>query len=141
MSRVAQKSLAARLSAATVTVPIPAIVVVILSLIAGGLQVVNQIVLKGHPTAQGAIAVFLIFVVALGIKPATGTAFHDLLKLPAWAYTLITAFIAELTGVLQIVGLSVAAHTIIATVLTVLAALGFAASPVAEIPAPAARGK
>lgn len=124
---------------ATVTVGLPTLVVVILSLIAGALQVINQLVLTHYPEWQGVIAVFLIFIVSIGITPATGNAFRTLLHLPPWAYTLISAFIAALTGVLQIAGLSTAVHAVIATVLTVLAALGFGASTVPDVPLPRAQ--
>lgn len=123
---------------ATVTIGLPALITTILALIAGALQVVNQLVLTHYPEWQGVIAVFLIFIVSIGITPATGPSFRTLLHLPPWAYTLVTAFIFALTGVLQIAGLPTAAHAVIATVLTVLAALGFGASAIPVAPPPKA---
>jgi uncharacterized membrane protein YkvI len=116
--------------ASSVTIGMPAIVTVVLALLAGGLQVVNQLVFTSNPQIQGVIAMFLMFIVALGITPATGTAFRTLLHLPAWAYVVITAVLSALTGALQIAGLSTTAHTILATALTLAAALGFGANPV-----------
>jgi uncharacterized membrane protein YkvI len=120
--------------------PMPVVVTTILSLVAGGLQVVNQLVLKGHPEWQGIIAVFLIFLVGIGITPATGVAFRNLIHLPVWANTLITAVISAAAGLLQIASIGTTAHVIVATVLTVLAALGFGASAAGGVVASAGHG-
>lgn len=121
----------------TVSVGLPSIVVVVLSLVAGGLQVVNELVLKGDPQIQGVIAVFLIFLVGIGITPARGAAFRNALHLPDWATTVVTAVISAAGGALQVAGLGTTAHTIILTALTVLAALGFGISQGSLVPVPA----
>jgi hypothetical protein len=120
--------------ARSVTIGMPAAVVVVLSLVAGGLQVANQILLKSDPQIQGIIAVFLVFLVGIGVSPVTGVAFRNLIHLPPWALTLITAIVSALTGALQIVALSVTVHTVIATLLTILASLGFGASQGSLVP-------
>ena len=118
----------------------PGVLTVILSLIAGGLQVVNQLVLNSGSLLQwrDIITMFLTFLAALGVQPLVGAAFRtglfNLVHIPVIVTVILGAAVSALAGGLDILAMSTTVHTIIATVLTVLAGLGFGSVP---IPAPA----
>lgn len=122
-----------RLKAApSVTVGLPAPVVVVLALLAGGLQVVNVAVLNLSTALHAGIGIIIVFVVGLGVSPLVGDAFRNALHLPAWAFTLIAALLSAATLAVTVLPMSTSLHTIILTVITVLAGLGFAP----DVPAP-----
>lgn len=118
-----------------VTIGLPVIATIVLTLVAGGLQTVSQVLLTHHPQIQGVIVVFVIFLVAEGIDPATGSTFVALLKLPPWAVHLIAALVTLVGGLTQILTLSHGWHIALVDALTILAALGFGTQP-AEPPTP-----
>lgn len=112
----------------TITIGIPTVAAVVLSLVAGGLQVINEVVLEASPQWHSYIAIILVFLAGIGISPLVGSAFRAALHLPPWAGYLISAALAAAVLALSTVGMSNAAHAVIAAVVTIFAALGFAPS-------------
>lgn len=124
----------------SVTIGIPTIVVVVLSLLAGLLAVLNEVVFGFSTQWHAYFAIILIFLAGLGISPLLGPAFRAALHLPTWASALISAAMSAALLALSTAGMPHLAHAIIAAVLTVLSGLGFAPSaPIVPPVAKAAR--
>jgi len=122
----------------SVNIGIPTIAAVVLALLAGVAQVINEVVLEASSQWHAYILVLLVFASGVGISPLVGGNFRATLHLPAWAGYLISALMAAIVLALSTVGMSEVVHAILAAVLTILAALGFApASSVMEPPVPA----
>jgi hypothetical protein len=126
-------SLSAKLQG-SVTIGIPTIAAVVLGLIAGALQVINEVVLEASSQWHAYITVLLVFASGVGISPLVGAAFRAALHLPPWAAYIISAAMAAAVLALSTVAMGSLAHAIIAAALTVLAALGFAPGPIAVPP-------
>jgi hypothetical protein len=124
--------------AGSVTVGLPTIAVVILGLLLGVAQVLNELVLEASSEWHAYIAIILVFFAAIGISPLVGSAFRAALHLPLWASNILSALMAAAVLALSTVHMSNLAHAIVAAVLTVFAALGFAPASVAAVEAPAA---
>lgn len=122
----------------TITIGIPTIAALILGLLAGVAQVINEAVLEASSQWHAYITVILVFAAGIGISPLVGPAFRAALHLPAWAGYLISAAMAAAVLALSTVSMATLPHAIVAAVLTVLAALGFAPSSIAVVPPPPA---
>ena len=108
------------------TVPMPAIVATILSILLGGAQAV----LIGHiiyiPEQWREMGIVLVaFFAAEGIDPIVGGNAYAALKLPPWLTHLIAAILAALLTLSTSTSLPHLAATIAAGVVTVLAGMGF----------------
>lgn len=120
------------------TLKMPPVVTLILALVLGAAQVVNETVLSADVRLHTYITIGLVVGAALGVKALAGGAFAAALKLPQWANVLIGAAIAGATlALVSDTGLSQGAHAVIAAALTILAALGFGppGEPLASAPA------
>ena len=111
-----------------VSIGLPSVAALILSLIGGVAQVINYSVISASTQLHGAIAVGLYFLIAAGIPPLTGAAFRAALHLPAWANGLISAGLGAAVLALSQIQMAGSLHEIIATAITVLSALGFNAA-------------
>lgn len=119
----------------TITLGIPTVAAVVLSLVAGAAQVVNEVVLKASPQWHSYIAIMLVFLAGIGISPLVGTAFRSALHLPPWAAYVISAALAAAILALSTTQMSGGAHAAIAAVVTIFAALGFAPSTIPVVTA------
>jgi hypothetical protein len=116
----------------TITVGVPAAAAVVLGLILGAAEVVNEVVLEASSQWHSYILVLLVFGGGVGISPIVGPAFRAALHLPSWAGYVVSAGMAAAVLALSTVDMSNLLHAVVGAALTVLAALGFApASPVA----------
>ena len=112
------------------TVGMPTIVALILSLIAGALQVVLSVHVFDIPAQWNEKArVLLIFFAGVGISPLVGHAFYAALKLPEWVTHLASASLAAVATAVTTLTLSTTLVAVLTGVLTVAAGLGFQADP------------
>lgn len=88
------------------------------------LQVVNQIVLDA-PQVRDVIAVVLGAAAAYGIQPLFGPGLTNLLHIPAKTLFFVAGLIAALNGIVSVMVMSTALHTILAGVLTLVGAIVF----------------
>lgn len=125
---------------ATSTVGMPAILTIILSLVAGVLQVVSGLALVGEPQWQVVAALVITTLAGFGIQPLVGAQFaqqlDNLLHLPYWAVLMIGSALSLVAGVVQVIPMSEAVHLIIITIITILSALGIGTSPAQVVPTP-----
>ena len=117
----------------SVSVPLPAIVATILSILLGGAQAV----LTGHiitiPEQWREMGIVLIaFFAAEGIDPIVGGNAYAALKLPAWLTHLIAAILAALMTIATSASLPHLAAAIAAGVVTVASGMGFQPLSAAE---------
>ena len=119
----------------TITIGIPTIAVVVLGLLLGAASVVNEVVLKASSQWHAYILILLVLGAGVGVSPLIGPAFRAALHLPVWAGYVVGAVMAAALLALSTVTMSSLAHAVIAAVLTVLSALGFAPSTVPVVPA------
>lgn len=126
----------------SVTLGMPAVLTVILALVAGGAQVANGIVLVKDPQWQLVATLVITTIAGFGIQPLVGAQFaatlDTLLHLPYWALLAIAGAITVAAGVVQAIPMGHAAHVIILTALTMLNALGFGSSAATALPVPPA---
>jgi hypothetical protein len=109
-----------------VTIPMPAMVATVLSILLGGAQAV----LTGHiiaiPTQWREMGIVLIaFCAAEGIDPIVGGNAYAALKLPPWVAHLIAAALAGLVTLSTSMSLPHLAAAIVVGVVTVAAGMGF----------------
>jgi phosphate starvation-inducible membrane PsiE len=121
---------------AGVKIGLPSIVVVVLSLIAGAIQVLNEVVFHLSSDWHAYLAIILVFLAGIGISPLVGARFKAALHLPPWLGYLITAGMSALTLAMTTLHIGSVAHAVIAAVLTVLAGLGFAPEMMVAYAAP-----
>ena len=120
----------------SVNIGMPTVVAVVLGLLAGVASVINEVVLQASTQWHAYIAILLVFASGVGISPLVGPAFRAALHLPVWAGYLVSAGMAAAVLGLSSVQMGSLPHAIIAAVLTVLSALGFAPSTVTVAPVP-----
>jgi len=124
------------LSQKQLTIPMPALVGGILSILLGGAQAV----LMGHVVSipeqwREMGLVLIVFMAAEGIDPIVGGGAYAALKLPPWVAHLIAALLAALMTLSTSTSLPHTAAAIAAGVVTVLAGMGFQPLTAAEAPA------
>lgn len=111
----------------------PSIATVIASLVAGGLQVANSLLLDSagtEATWRSVITVVLAMVTAYGIQPLIGPAFANALHLPFKVLFAINSVIVGIDGALVALPLGTTAKVILTTLVTILLGLGFGAKQV-----------
>lgn len=97
----------------------------VLSLVAGGLEVVNEVVLPIGAQWHAYITVGLTFLAGLGISPLVGVAFKNALHLPQGVSLAISSAMAAVTLILTQLTISPGLKSIIGGVLTFLSGIGF----------------
>ena len=122
-----------------VDVGLPTAAAVALGLLAGALEVCNEVVLELDPAWHSYLAVALVVLAGVGVSPVTGPAFRAALHLPPWLSYIISAGMAAGVLAFGVTPMSGVAHAVLAGVLTVLAALGFAPARIPAAPPVLAR--
>ena len=118
----------------TINIGIPTAAAIVLGLLTGAAQVINEVVLEASSQWHAYITIMLVFFAGIGISPLVGEKFRAALHLPPWAAYLISAALAALVLALSTTSITGVAHSIIAFVITVAAALGFAPASTVMVP-------
>lgn len=105
---------------------LPTIAALVLSLIAGALQVVNQVVLSGHPEAFAGVTVLMVFLAGIGVSPLVGSQFRAALNLTPTISYILTGLVSAVTLALATLTVPTIVHDVLSVVLTIAAGLGFA---------------
>lgn len=122
---------------------VPTAVAVVLALVGGVLQVLNQVI-HGISNPWHELFTFgLLVITGIGISPLVGVGFRNALHLTLAATTTITILVMTLTAAVQTLSLDSTVKGIILGILTVAAGLGFGAAtgpgaPAAVVVPPAA---
>ena len=122
---------------------IPSGLAVILAVLAGFLQVLNQTTYGFAAPWHTLVTYVLVVLSAVGISPLVGTAFRqalaNALHVSGTVFTILTVIAMAVTAALQTFTLDSTTYGILAGIVTVLAGLGFGPNAVAPPPpAPAA---
>jgi hypothetical protein len=107
---------------------IPTAVAVVLALVGGVLQVLNQTSFHFAASWHELIVFGLLVITGIGISPLVGPSFRNALHLTLAATTTITVIVMVLAAAVQTLSLDASLKGIINGILTVLAGLGFGAA-------------
>jgi hypothetical protein len=103
-------------------VKLPPVIVLILGVIGGGLQLIQEYAISMSAQAHSIVAFAIMVVIAMGVVPLSPAALR--LLIPAQVAAVLTSVAGILVAVQQTFGVSHFVHGLILVVLSIIGALG-----------------